>query len=118
MNIEDEIQRPLSGEEMKQTAKNMNLNIKIILYNDLYKYKTLDELFNACKNIVILYRCADRMGHWVALFKSGDYIEFFEPYGTPPDALNKEIDKRRLKGLPEANTVGNPLDRAEAVEET
>ena len=97
MNIEDEIQRPLSGEEMKQTAINMGLNVKIILYNNLYKYNTIDELFISCKNIIILYRWADKMGHWVALFKSGDYIEFFEPYGTPPDALKKQINKSFLK---------------------
>ena len=97
MNIDEEIKRPLSGREMEKIAIKMGLNIKIILYKHLFKYSNINELFNESNNIIILYEWADGFGHWVAFFKNKNYIEFFEPYGTPPDKIKNRIDNVFLK---------------------
>lgn len=62
------------------------IGINPIRYNDLYKYKTLNDIFNDNGDyIIILYELENQnSGHWVSLYRK-DSIEYFDPYGNSPD---------------------------------
>lgn len=59
---------------------------KVIIYNELKKYNTLDELLHPHGAVFLLYETRPDFGHWVAVIKrNNDTIEFFDPYGIFPD---------------------------------
>lgn len=63
----------------------------IILYPDLHKYKNIDQILyphNAC---FLLFETKPRFGHWCAIIKYGNTIEFFDPYSGYPDDVLKHI---------------------------
>lgn len=63
-------------------------SVKIIFYVDLDKYDNTDDLFrDNGDNIIILYRTSKDYGHWVALLNYGNYIEYFDSYGSKPDYM-------------------------------
>lgn len=70
----------------KQVLNLVGGKANIILYRDIHKYKSINEMlspFNAC---FILFESQPRYGHWCALIKVNPYLlEFFDPYGTYPD---------------------------------
>jgi len=67
----------------------LNPDTKIHKYTDLYKIKHIDELFDTLGRCILLYLTEDHnTGHWVALIKKGNTIEFFDPYGYAPDTQN------------------------------
>lgn len=54
----------------------------IMLYSDLHKYKTLDDVLKPYGAIFLLYEIKKDYGHWCAVFKQdNDTVEFFDPYG-------------------------------------
>lgn len=58
----------------------------IILYPDLYQYRTLDECLQPYGSAIILFEAKPQYGHWVCVFKTiNGEIEFFNPYGGYPD---------------------------------
>ena len=49
----------------------LNPNTPVLLYTDLYKYESPEELFNNSDSIVLLYLLQSKsVGHWVLLFKN------------------------------------------------
>jgi len=77
----------LNGDEMEL----LNPNTKILRYTQLYDYDNIEQLFNDCNKIVILYLLrSDWQGHWVCLFKNNNGYHFFDSYGHPFDY---EIDR-------------------------
>lgn len=68
--------------------------VNIILYPDLHKYQSIDQLLQNYNCCIILYSARPRYGHWCALIKRDDEIEFFNPYGGLPDAGLKLINPR------------------------
>ncbi len=58
----------------------------IIMYPDIHKYRSIDELLAPHGACFILFESKPYYGHWCALIKLDDNnIEFFDPYGSYPD---------------------------------
>lgn len=76
---------PLSDIQVKRYAKKMGLDCKVVTYDKIHKYKTLDQLLGKNKCVVILYLSEPHFGHYVTVFKRGNTIEFFDPYGISLD---------------------------------
>jgi hypothetical protein len=82
-NLSNEVSRPLSGIEIKQHIP----NCVIITYPDLYKYDSIQEIFdqNRTDCIIMLYETAPNYGHWTMLMDRPDRITFFDAYNNEPD---------------------------------
>jgi hypothetical protein len=81
-NPKDLTQISLSGLQMKA----LNPTAKILKYTELYDYKNSKELFGDYDKIIILYLTINDMtGHWTALFKNKNGINYFDSYGVPLD---------------------------------
>ncbi len=66
----------------------------IIMYPDLHKYRSIDQILGGENNAVILYESKPQYGHWTAILKPrGDLLEFFNSYGGYPDTSLSHIDK-------------------------
>jgi hypothetical protein len=103
MNIVD---IPLNGYQMQQ----LNPDAVIHTYTDLYKYKTVDELFRNTNKIIILYLIQSKnQGHWCCLFKQNSSIRgfpcynFFDPYGIICDGQLDWLSKEKKDELNEQN---------------
>lgn len=58
----------------------------IIKYSDLADYNNINDLLPNDKSFkVILVESKCNQGHWVALMRYKDVIEYFNPYGTLPE---------------------------------
>lgn len=58
---------------------------KVVLYRDLVKYRTLDELLFPYDVVFLLYETEPKWGHWNVIFRRGknnEIVECFDPYGT------------------------------------
>jgi hypothetical protein len=60
---------------------------KLIQYNDLKKYKTIEKLLPKHKSyFILLYPVQSEMsGHWVCMTRYDKTIEYFDSYGLKPD---------------------------------
>ena len=59
---------------------------KVIKYSDLSNYSNINELLPLDKDFrIILVESKYNEGHWVALLKYGDIIEWWNSYGTKPE---------------------------------
>ena len=73
-------------------------NCKIIEYNDLADYKEITDLLTKPIDyvIILIETTADNVGHWFALLRYGDTIEFFNSYAEAPDVQkNNFISKEK-----------------------
>ena len=73
---------------------------KILTYQELQKFKTIDGALKPYDNFVLLYEMKPNFGHWVCVikhknpkYKGGAKIEFFDPYGYGIDKQFKFINK-------------------------
>jgi hypothetical protein len=56
---------------------------RVVLYSDLWKYKTLDELLAPYGAIFLLYEWKPGSGHWIAVFKQDkNTAEVYDPYSA------------------------------------
>ncbi|NCX94087.1 MAG: hypothetical protein EBX40_05380 [Gammaproteobacteria bacterium] len=59
-----------------------------------------DQLFDAKGRAILLFpNAAPTVGHWTALIKKRDGIEFFDPYGDAPEAQKDGLSQSRLEQL-------------------
>ena len=59
---------------------------KVIKYSDLADYSNINELLPNNKDFkIILVESQYNCGHWVAVMKYGDIIEWWNSYGTKPE---------------------------------
>lgn len=69
--------------------------VNIVLYPDLHKMRSLDEVMGPHGAAIILFEARPSYGHWCAVFRGpgGDdgMVEFFNPYGGYPDDSLKHI---------------------------
>jgi len=73
---------------------------RILTYNELSKYSTIEELLpKDLDYIIILYQNKVNVGHWVLLSRYNDTIEFFSSYGDYIDEPLKWNDLGRNIGL-------------------
>lgn len=82
---------PYSGQDILNLLDGQT---KILLYSDLKKFSNIDQVFEPYDCVVILYETKPSYGHWVCLIKHKDKIEYFDPYGNPPDNPLDYIDKK------------------------
>jgi hypothetical protein len=88
--IEKAEQTPLSIDEIKKMLGDDNNRCKVILYNDLAKFETLDQLIPNYRDAAIILLeiegpNAPKVGHWVALLNHDSHFEHFDSYGLDPD---------------------------------
>jgi hypothetical protein len=74
--------------------------IKITTYPDLEKVQHIDELFDRMgRAILFVPQQNEQQGHWCCLIKKGKTIEFFDPYGEPPEAQKDTLDNAHLEKM-------------------
>jgi hypothetical protein len=77
-------------------------NTHIFTYPYLKSVKDIDEVFDDQGRALMLYLTEDKQtGHWVALIRKPDHIEFFDPYGERPDHELTWIGKGKRAELDE-----------------
>lgn len=90
------------AKELVQELKKYSLNeedmldlvdgkAKIMTYSELTNYDDIDDALGKHGAIILLYESEKYYGHWTALFKRGNVIEFFDSYGLKPDDELKMI---------------------------
>lgn len=57
----------------------------ILTYDQLKDYNNIDDILNINGICILLYQTKKGYGHWCALLKRQDFIEFFDPLGYKPD---------------------------------
>jgi hypothetical protein len=72
----------------------LDCKCKIVLYPDLYKYKTLDEILGANRTCIVLFESQPNYGHWVCIIRRDNDVEFFNSYGGYPDDTLKHIETK------------------------
>jgi hypothetical protein len=88
---------PLSDADIEQVVGHP---VPILPYPDLGNFETIDQVFgshNAC--IVLFPNVSPTIGHWCCLLKRDGGIEFFDPYGQPPEAQKDGMPPSRLEAL-------------------
>jgi len=91
-------QYPLSDGDLRKLLGN---NIRILTYPQLGEMSSIDEAFDDMGRSIILFpNASPTMGHWTALIRRPDKIEFFDSYGDAPDTDQREgLSKSRLEML-------------------
>ena len=90
----DDVGYSLSDEDIMR----LNPNVKIILYEDVSKHRTLDELLHPYDSVIILYewkRTDDTSsGHYIAVNRvNNGMIEHFDSYAIKPDDELKQLKR-------------------------
>ena len=75
----------------KDVLKLLDNKAKVVLYPELHKFHTIDELLHPYDAVFLLYELKPQYGHWTCLFKRGKEVEFFNSYGGIPDETLKKI---------------------------
>ena len=85
------IQKPMGDDDIKLYLP----NAKIISYPDLIKYSDIEQILTkSIDYFILLYQLEDiNNGHWVAVLKYLDIIEYFDPYGNKIDAPLKWVSQ-------------------------
>jgi hypothetical protein len=88
---------PLSDSDIR---KMLGSDIKIVTYPELANMKDASEMFDSKGRCILLYLTSSPTeGHWVCLLNKKRGIEFFDPYGEPPEAAKKTADPALLTQL-------------------
>ena len=79
--------------------------VQIIAYPDLEKYNSVEQLFKSSNNIILFFeedkKGSSNIGHWEAICKRGNVIEFFDSYGLAVDKCRDWLTKNKLIQLKE-----------------
>lgn len=85
---DDDIKRIVGGET------------NIFTYPDLERMNSIDECFDEKGRCVMLFpNVSPTMGHWIAMIRRPNCIEFFDPYGDPPEEQKEGLSQSRLEAL-------------------
>ena len=68
-------------------------DIKILTYNELTKFKSMEDCFYPFNILFVLFETKKNFGHWCVLCQNMDNIYFFDPYGFMPDEQLKFTNK-------------------------
>jgi hypothetical protein len=72
--------------------------IKIWNYPQLQDLNNIDEMFDEKGRAILLFpNSAPTSGHWTAILRRPQMIEFFDPYGDKPEAQKKGLGRSRLQ---------------------
>lgn len=108
MNDKVGISKLLTETEVKKLA---GANTKVIIYPDLRKYDTLQELFGGDTKVIILYlnekEGENYVGHWVLLSrrveKGKNIVEFNDSYSNFIDEYFDDIPQAKREQLDQEN---------------
>jgi hypothetical protein len=79
---EKELERMFSDSDFKRYFGDG----KVIKYSELDNYPTINDLLPEDKDFrIILVESQYNQGHWVAVLKYGNIVEWFNSYGTKPE---------------------------------
>lgn len=77
-------------------------DISILTYPELAKKRSLNECFDKKGRCIILFLTEDEhTGHWCCMLRKKKGIEFFDPYGDPPEDQFDKVPKSRLEAMNE-----------------
>ena len=94
----EKIEKPMDNYAIKKYLP----DAKIKTTKDLNNIHNIDELFdkkNFIDYVILLYLDEENSGHWVALLKYDDYIEFFDSYGGSPEQVYNYCPKQKRQRL-------------------
>ena len=61
-------------------------------YPDLANMTTIDDCFDELGRCIILYLTnGPSSGHWICMWKKGNRINYFDPYGDPPEEPRETV---------------------------
>ncbi len=92
------VEDPLDDLEIRKALGN---DAKIVPYQDLKNFRTIDDLLPQKKDaVMLLYENRPMDGHWCCLTKNKGEISFFDPYGEIVDKQLKysQFSKDRVEG--------------------
>jgi hypothetical protein len=82
--IQNKITSPLSDDDLKYYL-GADINKQIITFSDLDNYLSIDDLLPKDRSYkIILIEEEKNRGHWVAIMKYNNTVEYFNSYGTKP----------------------------------
>ena len=99
------VHKALSDEELKVI---LGKNLKIVMYPDLAKYSTIEQLLPNPNDycIILIVESESKFnisGHWCALLKYDGIYEWFDPYGNDVDVdLMTWMDRKTRVRLQES----------------
>jgi len=73
---------PLSTDDI---IKGMEGKAKVVIYPDLARVESLNQLFEPYNQIILLYLTAPTYGHYVCLWRERDIVYYFDSYGGAID---------------------------------
>ena len=77
---EQQIQKAIYSGIFGDEIEDMVGDVKVITYDDVKNFDTIDELLAPYDKVAILYKTSDYYVHWVALWKYDNIIQFFDSY--------------------------------------
>lgn len=93
MDLETARSYPLSNEDIQHV---LNPDTRIWTYPQLANLRHIDELFDSLGRCILLYGVASASsGHWVAMLKRGNTVEYFDPYGLAPEAPRSWVSRQQ-----------------------
>ncbi|NBU34255.1 hypothetical protein EBZ38_12940 [bacterium] len=73
---------------------------KIFTYPELDDFANWEDAFDDDGRAVFLFLTEDNTtGHWIGLIRNDTTIEYFDPYGEPPEGDKKWLSKQKLRRL-------------------
>jgi hypothetical protein len=92
----DRILKQMEGKALSAHEVTAMCGARVILYEELAQYRSIDDMLQGDRAIVILYQNTQYSGHYVALLKKGNLIEFFDSYGMKPDEELRYVEYNRI----------------------
>jgi hypothetical protein len=93
--------------------KLLGQDISIITYPELKHLQSADDMFDDKGRCILLFLTEnDHSGHWLALIKRGQTIEFFDPYGEAPEDQKDNVPEANLERLDESQPYLTDLIKA------
>jgi hypothetical protein len=101
---------PLSDSDIR---KILGRDIKIITYPQLANMSSINECFDRKGRCIMLYLTqSETSGHWVCMLSKKDGIEFFDPYGEPPESALKTVPEEEREAFGEGQPYLTQLLKA------
>lgn len=95
-SLERVIETPMSNEDIWKYLPDAN----IVSYNKLPEYGDIEKLLPNNKSYcVLLYQDSENSGHWCALSRYNDVVEFFDSYGNAPDKQLSWVPKEQRQKI-------------------
>lgn len=87
--VKEFAKNPLSGDEL---LKLVDRKANLYRNGDLKKFNSIEEALKPYGAMFILYEKDRNYGHWILIFKNGNTIEYFDPYGYKIDFPIKKFN--------------------------